>query len=199
MLYWLRFHRVNMLEHKIRALEGIDASGKSTAGKLVAAQTGSRYFYCMEGNPLAPHRKKFDTAPVPIRFLFYLAVPLINYPRLELMRQHSDVYLDRSVASTIAYHKAYGLADAWFKLIPPMLYDQLDRVIYFSVSEDERRRRMSSRSIDNNTMTVSDSKSFEFAAKIDQAYRGIFQNKTLFVETDGKKPQEVASEVITRL
>jgi len=67
------------LENRVIALEGLDGTGKSTSGKLLAAQTSARYLYCMDGNRFRPYRKRFDTAPTPVRFLYYLVVPLDNY------------------------------------------------------------------------------------------------------------------------
>lgn len=188
-----------MKEHIVVGLEGIDGSGKSTAGKLIAAETGARYFYCMDGNPLTPHRKRFDTMPTPIRYLYYVGVPLLNYSKVEKWRQKSDVLIDRSVASTLAYHKAYGLPDYWFKLIPPFLLNQVDLMMYFEASEEERKRRVLGRAITTETMTVSDQKSFEFAGKIDAAYRTIFTDRTIFISTDDKSPEEVTKEAIARL
>ncbi len=186
-------------ENKIFGLEGIDGTGKTTAGKLIAQQIGGRYFYCMEGHPLAPYRKKFDTAPVPVRFLYYLAIPWVNYSKLEKMREEGPVCEDRTIWSTIAYHKAYGLPDFWFNLIPSKLRNQIDTTIYFTATEEERKRRVLGRVVDDNTMTESDRKSFEFAARIDAAYRDVLPKNSLIVDTTGKRPESVTREVVSRL
>ena len=185
--------------HRVFGLEGIDGSGKTTAGKIIAERTGGRYFYCTDGNPLKPFRKRFDTTPIPIRFLYYVAIPLANYRRVERMRQESDVFIDRSVASTVAYHRAYGLANPWFNLIPKFLLNQVDMMLYFTASEDERIRRIFNRAVTADTMTESDKKSLVFAKKIDDAYRAVYPDRTLLVDTDEKTPEEVAVGVISVL
>ncbi len=188
-----------MIEHHVYALEGADGSGKTSTGKIVAAENGGRYFYCMEGNPLAPYRKKFDTAPLPVRFLYYVAVPLLNYSKLEKMREESDVFLDRSVASTYAYHKAYGLPDYWLNLIPSKLWDQISKMIYFTVSEEERIRRLTGRALSEDVMTESDKKSLLFRQQIDQAYRSILQDRTIVADTTNQRPELVAKSVLEQL
>lgn len=188
-----------MPEFAMRVLEGIDGSGKTTAGQMIAAQSGGRYFYCTEGNPLRPYRKFFDSKPLPIRFMYYLMVPMLNYPRIEEMRQTSDVFVDRSIASTIAYHRAMGLDKRWFKLIPSKLMDQVNTMIYFWVSEEERLRRLSNREMGPETMTFSDQQSRLLGQKIDDEYRRIFTDRTLDVNGDNKTPQQITGEVIERL
>lgn len=188
-----------MSEHRVFALEGIDGSGKTIVGQLVAEKTGGRYFYNMDNHPLKRVRPIFDTASTEVRFLYYLAIPLVNYVRVEKMRKNSDVFFDRTIASTVAYHKAYGLSDRWFSLIPSFLYDQIDTMLYFSVREEERIRRMNSRKVTKDTMTASDQKSFEYSKLIDSAYRAFLPEKTLIIETDNKTPEEVALDVINKI
>lgn len=188
-----------MPEYFVRVLEGIDGSGKTTAGQMIAAQSDGRYLYCTEGNPLRPYRKFFDTKPLPVRFLYYLMVPLINYSRIEEMRKSSDVFVDRSIASTIAYHKAMGLSDGWFNLIPNRLINQVDTMLYFWVSEEERLRRLGNRKTNAETMTFSDDRSRVLGYRIDHEYRKIFTDRTLFINGDNKSPQQVTDEVIERL
>lgn len=188
-----------MSEHKVYALEGIDGSGKTISGQLVAEKTGGKYLYCMDGNPLKRWRKNFDTMPNELRFAYYLAVPLINYRRIEKMRTSTDVFLDRSLASTIAYHRAYGLSEKWFKLIPSWLYEQVDTMLYFFVDETERINRINNRAVLPDTMTVSDRKSFEYSSRIDEAYRKVYTDRTILVDTGNKTPDEVAEFVITKI
>lgn len=188
-----------MGEHSVYALEGIDGSGKTLSGQLVAEKTGGQYLYCMDGNPLRRWRKNFDTMPNELRFIYYLAVPILNYQRIERMRLSADVFLDRSVASTIAYHRAYGLPEAWFRLIPGWLYDQVDKMFYFYVEEEERIRRITHRSVTSETMTASDQKSFEYSKKIDSAYRQVYTDRTILVDTGKRTPEEVAEYVISQI
>lgn len=117
----------------------------------------------------------------------------------QFLSQDIPFKIDRSIASTIAYHRAYGLARPWFNLIPKFLLNQVDMMLYFTASEDERIRRIFNRAVTADTMTESDKKSLVFAQKIDEAYRIVYQDRTLFVNTDGRTPEEVATDVISIL
>lgn len=188
-----------MRENRVIALEGIDGSGKTTTGKMVAEQTGTRYLYCMDGNPLRRLRRAFDTKPTVVRFLYYLAVPLANYRRVEELRRASDVMVDRTIASTIAYHRAYGLPEKWLRIVPQFLMDQVDTMLYFYVSEEDRLKRVQERQVEAETMTESDKRSLVLGGLIDQEYRKIFPDRTIVVDCGVKTKQEVTDLVIERL
>ncbi len=178
--------------HRVLALEGIDGAGKTSVGKLVAQTTGNTYFYCTQDNPLARYRKRFDSSPTPMRFMFYLGLTMANHNRIEQLRMVSDVMYDRTVLSTIAYHQAYGLNPNWFKLIPPSLYDQLDLMVLFTVGEEERLARLGQR----GSISVSDYKSLTLRKALDESFMQLFTAKRVIVDTTGKTPDQSAQEVI---
>lgn len=182
--------------HRIYALEGLDGVGKTTTGKILAEQVpNAAYLYAMDGNNLSPYRKMFDTAPVNLRFLYYLAIAYNTYLNAERLRQADDVFIDRGIASTIAYHRAFGLPNSWLHLIPQCILDQVDTMIYLTATDEERKRRMGDRIATAQTMTYSDNKSLEVGQRIDEEYRIICPEKTLVVCTDDKTPQTVVNEV----
>lgn len=185
---------------RVYALEGLDGVGKTASGKLLAIQTNSAYHYCMDGNPLRLYRRFFDQSPIPVRFLYYLGVSVDTYRKTERLRTFSDVYIDRSIASTIAYHKAYGLPDRWFHLIPKSLTEQINLMVYFTVSEDTRRQRiLDRRGNGQQGLNHADQKSLLLGRKVDAEYRNVFPAKTLVISTEGKNPLQVADEVKERL
>lgn len=184
----------------VYALEGLDGTGKTESGKLLAIQTNSAYHYCMDGNPLRLYRRFFDQSPIPVRFLYYLGVSIETYRKAERLRTLSDVYVDRSIASTIAYHKAYGISDRWLSLIPNALNEQINLMIYFTASEDTRRKRILDRIGDGQqTLSHHDQKSLLLGGKVDTEYRKVFPTKTLIISTEGKNPRQIAEEVKERL
>lgn len=187
------------MENRVIGLEGVDGSGKTTVGKVIADQVGGRYLYCMDGNPLRSYRDFFDRQPPLIRFVYYIVVPLMNYEKVEQLRQTSDVFLDRTIASTIAYHLAYGIARDWVSLIPQHLLSQIDSMLYFTVSEPERRRRLLQRQAEGSVLTASDLKSLALGVRIDHEYRKVFPDKTIIIDTDNKSPDKIATEVIERI
>ncbi len=185
-----------METHRVFALEGLDGVGKTTAGKILAEQVPNAiYLYAMDGNDLSPYRKMFDTASVGLRFLYYLAVAYNTYMNAERLRQTDNVFIDRGIASTIAYHRAFGLPDSWLYLIPQCLSDQIDTMIYLTATNAERKRRMGSRAVTSQTMTYSDNRSLIVGQRIDEEYRIICPEKTLVICTDDKSPQSVVNEI----
>jgi len=109
------------------------------------------------------------------------------------------VLVDRTIASSIAYHKAYGLSDRWLKLIPPFLLNQIDTMVYFSLNPTERIKRVVGREVTQATMTESDKRSILVVDKIDKEYRKIFSDRTLVVEVDNKTPQIIVDELKGKL
>lgn len=189
-----------MSEYAVRALEGVDGSGKTDSGKIIAREIGGRYFYFSDGNPLRHLRSKFDKLPTLSRFLFYIAMPMLNYQRIENMRASADVFVDRTIYSTIAYHLAYGLDPKWKGVIPARLLKQFDGgMIYFSVNEEERRKRLGLRQANSGIMTISDQRSLQLGPVLDKEYRKLFDERTIEIVTDGKTQLAVAREAIERL
>lgn len=182
--------------HRVFALEGLDGVGKTTTGKkLVEQAPNTVYLYALDGNNLSPYRKIFDTVPVNLRFLYYLAVSYGTYLNAEKLRQTDDVFIDRGIASTIAYHKAFGLQDSWLNLIPQCILDQVNTMIYLTATDEERKRRMGDRIVTAQTMTYSDNQSLVVGQQIDEQYRIICPDKTLVVCTDNKTSQLVVDEI----
>lgn len=171
-----------MERNRVFAVEGLDGTGKTTAAKVIAKETESQYYYCSDRNRLKKLRKKFDGAPDALRFLFYTVFALDTYFRAEEMRKDSDVFVDRTVVSTIAYHRAMGLHDGWFKLIPKFMVDQIDTMLYFTADEETRRKLLIRRAeVDGSPMTSSDAHSVALSHLIDVEYRKIIPERTLIV------------------
>lgn len=181
----------HVTRHKVYAGEGLDGVGKTTALKLLAEQTGGRYLYCTDGYPLKRWRSKFDGAPMEISYLYYLTLNMFNYFRIEGMRKEGNVFVDRTALSTVAVHKAMGLNPAWLKFMPQAFLNQYDWMLYFTLSEEERRRRIGAREKSVGILSRGDQKSLELANQIDREFLAIFPGKTLVIATDNKTPQEI--------
>ena len=134
--------------NRVFAIEGLDGTGKSTAAKLLAEQNEAVYYYWMDKNSIKKIRGLLDNAPVHLRFLYYTAAAIDTYFRAEDLRESADVFVDRTMLSTIAYHKALGLSDAWISLIPQFTINQIDQLIYFTATEETRASRMTQREIE---------------------------------------------------
>lgn len=188
-----------MEHYRIFACEGLDGTGKTTYAKLLAQQTGSAYLNWTDNNPLARFRKQADRLHPALRFTFYTALSFGTHKEAQKNQLAGDVYVDRTILSTIAYHKALGVSDAWMALIPHALLDQIDQMLYFTAAEDTRLERMQKRLGEGKALSTVDAKSLLIGRKVDEAYRTIMPHKTLVVATDDKKPQEVVDEVKQQL
>lgn len=187
---------MEMEKNMVFGLEGLDGTGKTTVGKILAEETGWRYVYFTDHSKLAPLRRYFEHAPIKIRFLYYVGASIENYLYVEEIRKVDDVYLDRTIFSTIAYHRAYGVPKSWTSFIPKFLQGQFNRIIFFEVSDDERRKRLGERNAISDVSTQqSDNKSITLAARINKEYHMILPQGTIFVNTDSKTPRQVVDEI----
>lgn len=181
-----------MERYRVFASEGLDGTGKTTVSKLLAAQTGSEYYYWTDRSRLSKIRRTFDNAPPILRFLYFTIVGIDTTRRAEELRQHSDVYVDRSMVSTIAYHKALGVSDAWMALVPRFTLDLIDRLLYFTAEDSVRLSRMNRRKSETGqTFTMTDEKSLKLGKQIDAEYRRVVPDKTTVIKTDILTPQQI--------
>lgn len=185
-----------MERYRVFAVEGLDATGKTTVSKMLAEEVGAHYQYYLPNDPngLRRWKDRFDKALPTARFVFFTAAAIeADYTTQEL-RKTGDVYVDRTILSTIAYHSALGVPDCWFSLIPTRLIDNIDQVLYFTASENTRIARMQYRQdVQGFTTTASDHASLPLSQKVDEIYRSLTPDRTLVISTDDRTPGEIVS------
>lgn len=186
-------------KHRVFAVEGLDGSGKTVISKSVAEQTGNIYLYPSGIDPFRSLRPFFDSQPKQVRFMYYLGLNLSSYPLIEKLRQQGEVFVDRTVFSTIAYHKAYGLSEKWIGLVPQVLLDQYDAMIYMFVNEFARIKRMTRRNEKLGLSSVNDEKSTIFGPRIIDEYQKLFDARTIKVNTRRKNRQVIITNLIKTL
>lgn len=178
------------------AVEGLDGTGKSTVAKILADETDSQYYYWMEKNRLKRFRCAFDNSSPYLRFIYYTFAAIDTHFRAERMRTESDVFVDRTMLSTIAYHKALGLSDFWISMIPRFTIDSIDQLLYFVASEETRLNRMKDREgKGERAMTQADYQSLVIGRRVDEEYRRILPDRTTIIDTDDKTPEQIVMEV----
>ncbi len=95
--------------HKLIAVEGLSATGKSTVGQLVAEKLGG-VFYKTPSEIFAASRPTVDErADITSRFFFYLAGILQSSLEVKELLQNQIVVCDRFWATTHCYHRAMGV------------------------------------------------------------------------------------------
>lgn len=181
---------------RVIACEGLDMAGKTTVSKQLAEVTGSRYHYFTDNNPLAKYRKRVNKLPPIPKFLYYMACAVDTYKQAEEFRQDGDVYLDRTIASTIAYHLRLGVPDWMIALVPRQLLNQLDAMLYFTCSEQTRSDRAALR---GKELQPQDIASFSIARQVDRNYRELMPERTIVVPTDVKAPAQIVYELHNQL
>lgn len=141
-------------------LEGIDGSGKTTMGKILASKIGG-VFYQTPSSFWRKHRSIVENSHCLIRFLFYLSATIYSSIEIRILLKKTPVVCDRYIYSTWAHHYAYGL-----KILKKISYKYLpitkpDKVIYLYVDLKEREKRIKQRR--NNTKKDEDSETLQIA------------------------------------
>jgi UMP-CMP kinase 2 len=172
----------------IVAIEGLDGSGKTTVGKLLAGAIGATYV------TLPPPKLKlagpaiFEDLTSESRYAYYLSgVAAIA----EMARDLPLLVADRYLASAHAMHLDIRtpLADALRRLPLP----EADLTFFLHVTDRERRRRLRTRGRDLDT--------FEQRLNADSGFRRRVElqmctyERTHIVDTTTRRPEAVAEAV----
>jgi|SRR3989344_221217 len=179
-------------------IEGLDGTGKTTVAKQLALDTNLEYLYFLDNNRLKAFRTHFDKAPVPSRFLYYLLAAIECDKQVDGRLQYGNIILDRTIYSTIAYHKALGLNSAFIKLIPRKMLDRYSKILYLTADNTTRQARITNRRLDSKA-NKSDDVSFVFDRSIDREYRLAAKNKLLEFQTSNMSVSEVVNEIRIKL
>jgi thymidylate kinase len=122
----------------ILALEGLDGSGKTTVGRVVAQSLGANFVTGVPASLGIPSDTFFANFDRDSRYLFYLAAAAVIAE--EYSQDPHLAVVDRFVAGAHALHVgvpgAVGLHLQSLTLPPP------DLSIYLEVHEEERTRRL---------------------------------------------------------
>ena len=188
------------------SLEGLDGSGKSTVGKLIAEKFDSLYVQPrlkVSGGESDAFHKSFET-----KYLEYMS---LNSKVSDNIREGifggNNLFVDRYVHSTVAYHRCsidkdlLKLSEDLVKQLDILLPDY---VLFFDVSYEESVRRMGRR----GGMSRNDVLLKEDAAKrecIKNAYfelldKGMFYKKDyILIDTTNFGIEEVVDEVYKKI
>ena len=184
-----------MVEHKIFGIEGRDGTGKSTVGLLVANETGSNY-YAWRNGELSKINKIFDKVSPFTRFLYYVSVATETALRARELSKSADTFVDRTMVSTIAYHRAMGVPKSWIALIPKSTLNQIDTLLYFTADDQTRSDRMQKRLLNEGTkINFNDTFSLKFSERIHSEYLHVIPDRTKIFDTSNRPPEEIAEEV----
>lgn len=181
------------------AVEGLDGSGKTTITNILVERTNSAC-YSWKNGKLAQYRDRFDNAPCFPRFAYFLMVGAETGFRADKMREDGDVYVDRTIISTIAYHKALGVPSMWMSLIPRRLIDQINIFLYFTAPVEVRTKRMLDRvRLEGKQLNSNDRSSIVLSEVIDREYRLVLPSRTLVVENNDKQINDRVDVLMEKL
>ena len=133
-------------------IEGLDGTGKSTIGPILAQRLQGKYI----ATPTGKFRRARRMANVSnlTRFLYYLAALTADSMRIGKLLEKQSVVADRYVDSTFATHAAFGVKvyalvnEAKLNLVLP------DYVFYLVVDQEERLRRSNGRKKTENDVLM---------------------------------------------
>src|SRR5882762_7072766 len=97
-------------KYKFIVLEGIDGAGKSTVSRRLAKAIGAKLYRTPPPGFSATRRIIDADAELPSRFLFYLSSVVYASEAIRKLIRQQHVVCDRYLVTTVAYHRAMGLA-----------------------------------------------------------------------------------------
>jgi thymidylate kinase len=202
---------------KVIAIEGHDGAGKTTLANKLTSLPGVTSVGFLDGNPLARLRKDVDVPGIrPIdRFNYYLSGYIHNAQEAREKRLLHHVILDRSIYSTLAVNSALAGKDRRTRrlmrsLVPPILFREIDTLVYLVASPETRRQRMQNRTAGDKLTNV-DEESLKRAEEMDREYRQLIRRRrrnpinwitgkrTIIIKTDNKNENDVYEEVTRKL
>lgn len=184
-----------MEKHRIIAIEGTDGSGKTTASVAVANQMGGIYSSWRDGR-LSKLSSSFACATPFVRFIYYVSVATETAIRASILARQAEAFMDRTMASTKAYHRAMGVPARWMTLIPPFTLNQIDTMLYFNASDSVRLARLQERLCTTSMGDqVNDRFSLEHSERLHNAYMEVMPNRTSVIDTTELSIKETIARV----
>ena len=161
--------------------------------RLIAAGQSARLM-STPPDSLTAFRSYFDGQPESIRRAFYNLGNLIV--SFELKNQNdSTIILDRYWPSTIAYQMARLTEDQWISLSWPKYLVQPMLIVYIFVDEEERRRRISQRSIPVTIEEEALAAQALFRQRLDLIYRNYIPGRKVHQIDGNRSTAEMADEI----
>jgi thymidylate kinase len=135
--------------NRLIVITGLDGTGTSTAGELLAARLGARLIHT-PAEPFRQVRGPIDLGPrdesPAAHFLFYLAA--LVHADVTLIRpalEGGDVVCVRHLVDTVVSHRAAGLGVELDYETPLFALRRPDRIFQLAVDEPVRRQRIAGR------------------------------------------------------
>ncbi|MBM3209109.1 hypothetical protein FJZ40_02350 [Candidatus Shapirobacteria bacterium] len=185
------------MNYPIIALEGLSGTGKTTNGQLLAQKTNGRYFHCKEGNKLEPYRNFFNRAPNIIAFFYYIFYFTLSYLNARRLAKESIIYMDKSCVWIASHYLTRGIPK-WFLVFISKFLNNWDLMLYFTLNEGERRKRIESR-MKEGKASANDIHSLDIWRETDRIYRDYLPQKTYIVKTDNRTAEQNTDAIIEEL
>lgn len=178
-------------------IEGIDGSGKSSIGPLVAERIQAAFFEQPASFRLA---QPFidQEADIKARFLFYLGYNLQTSKEITQMASNRPVIGVRYLYTTIVYHIAKGLPEDWvWEMVSNLPLLRPRKVFFLDVSDpDVQKERIGRRGA-----TDEDKRTFEIMSQIRSLYFD-FQSTMpgfTYIDTSYLSMEEVTNKIINEV
>jgi len=176
------------MKHKLYALEGIDASGKTTLAKLLANKVGGTYYSTPPKN-YELLNWNFEAATPMERFDYYMGGNHAAQDELKKLLEDGHVFMDRYIHSTVVCRST----ELGVNLEIPNNLLMPDTVIYLKASFEEIEKRLSSRPNRNAHENIG---FLQKLAKKFEEYLVDFDS-TIHIDTTGRDSIIVTNEIIS--
>lgn len=170
-------------------IEGVDGSGKTTAGEELAKRLGG-YFYRTPSGFWRKNRSIVEERCALIRFLYYLLATICSSLEIRSsIKKDLPIICDRYIYSTWAHHVAYGLNI--LKYIPIRLAPVIkpDVAVYLYIDDQTRMDRLALRS--GNTKKDLDTDSLKVAHNVFMEF-----DELVKINTAGLSKSETVEELL---
>lgn len=177
-------------------LDGVDGTGKSTIGRLLAID-GKYQYYKTPSGPFSQLRGQVDKHATPLeRYCFYRLATQYDSKQVRGMVQNASIICDRYIASTLAYHLTMDprIAD---------IHNNSDLVIpdfaFLLLAESkERNRRLDIRATMASDAALEQNR--ELLNRVQRTFIGLndlgyLPFKLIPIETTDKTPKEVTANI----
>ena len=133
-----------LLKSLFIVIEGVDGSGKTSVGKILAERLRAVYYKTPSGL-WQKYRRIVENKNPLLRFTYYLFATICSSFEISGILKKKSVVCDRYIYSTWCHHFVYGCR--FLKLMPVHSFPvkKPDLIFYLSVSDNERERRISMR------------------------------------------------------